>query len=207
MITFWLTARGFARSFTIAPLNVISLGTLPEEQMRMGSGLLSLNRGIASASSVALAATVFQNRLAERMILLAQDQSLAPTDADGFLQELTRLFIQLGDFGQLAQTKALSTMQRLLTAEAALHSYHDTFMIIGCISAAGILPALWMNQRRRPSPDRPGRTDRAAPAGGRTPSPASLPEAKASGALSRRHLHAGAPVATRRHRDLAIKDR
>jgi prepilin-type N-terminal cleavage/methylation domain-containing protein len=26
----------------------------------------------------------------------------------------------------------------------ALHSYHDTFILIGWISAAGIVPALWM---------------------------------------------------------------
>ena len=31
MITFWLTARGFARAFTIAPLNMASLATLPDD--------------------------------------------------------------------------------------------------------------------------------------------------------------------------------
>jgi EmrB/QacA subfamily drug resistance transporter len=154
LITFLLTARGFARAFTIAPLSAASLNTLPEMQVRMGSGLLSLNRGIASASSVALAATLFQNRLAYRAILLAQDQSLASYGRDDLLARLTTMFLHLGDLGALAQTKAMATAQRLLTSEAALHSYHDTFIIMAVLSAAGILPALWMNARR-PAPPSP----------------------------------------------------
>ena len=80
-ITFWFTVRGFTRAFTITPLSTGSLASLRESELRMGSGLLSLNRGIASAVSVALTTTVLQNRLAERMLLLVQDQSamlLAP---------------------------------------------------------------------------------------------------------------------------------
>ncbi len=73
MLTFWLTARGFSRAFTIAPLNRASLSPLNEGELRMGSALLSLNRGIAAASSVALVATFFQNRLAQRTSWLSQD--------------------------------------------------------------------------------------------------------------------------------------
>ena len=42
-------------------------------------------------------------------------------------------------------------LEQLLSAEAALHSYHDTFILIGWISAAGIVPALWMGQAKRKS--------------------------------------------------------
>lgn len=147
MITFLLTARGFARSFTIAPLNTASLRMLSEAEVRMGTGLLSLNRGVASAGSVALAATLFQNRLAARLIHLAQEQSQVAIGRSELLRTLSTMFTRLGDFSQLAESKALATVQRLLTAEAALHSYHDTFIIIACISAAGLLPAFFMKRR------------------------------------------------------------
>jgi hypothetical protein len=42
-------------------------------------------------------------------------------------------------------------LQQLFSTEAALHSYHDTFILIGWISAAGIVPALWMGNPRRKS--------------------------------------------------------
>ncbi|MGQ4810086.1 Fatty acid resistance protein FarB [Candidatus Entotheonellaceae bacterium PAL068K] len=148
MITFLLTARGFARAFTIAPLSAASLVTLRDSQVRMGSGLLSLNRGLASAGSVALAATVFQNRLAQRTMLLAQDQSLSPFGQHELMRHLTLTFERLGDFGQLASLKSLAVLQRLVSMEAALHSYHDTFIVIACISAVGLLPALCMGKRR-----------------------------------------------------------
>lgn len=147
VITFWLTARGFARAFTIAPLSAASLKALPESAVRMGTGLLSLNRGIASSCSIALAATVFQNRLSQRSLLLAQDQSMVSSGQEDLLQQLNLVFEGLGDFSQIAQTKALAMLSQLVNLEAALSSYHDTFIMIGCISAAGILPALWMGVR------------------------------------------------------------
>lgn len=182
-ITFWLTARGFARGFTIAPLSAASLAALPESEVRMGSGLLSLNRGIGSASSVALAATVFQNRLAERSILLAQDQSLAPFGGEQLLHDLQLTFERFGDFSQTAGVKSLAMLHNMVTMEAALHSYHDTFIIIGCISAAGILPALWMGRRRQradksaPTPPSPAPTTLANRNGNQADTPGRLPEA------------------------------
>jgi EmrB/QacA subfamily drug resistance transporter len=160
MITFWLTARGFARAFTIAPLSAASLKALPESEIRMGTGLLSLNRGIGSAGSVALAATIFQNRLAERAILLAQDQSFVPLGREALLRSLQLTFERLGDITQIAGMKSLAMLHRLVNMEAALHSYHDTFIIIGCISAAGILPALWMGTLKPPTAPLPSDTQK-----------------------------------------------
>jgi hypothetical protein len=150
-ITLWLTARGFARAFTIAPLSAVSLAALKESEVRMGSGLLSLNRGIASTGSVALAATVFQNRLAERTTLLAQDHMLSPLGTDNLLGSLTTTFEHLGDLNQTAQMKSLAVLHDLVGAEAALHSYHDTFLLIGTITALGIVPALWMGKASAPA--------------------------------------------------------
>jgi EmrB/QacA subfamily drug resistance transporter len=148
MITFWMTARGFARAFTIAPLSAVSLAALPETELRMGSGLLSLNRGIASAGSVALAATIFQNRLGQRAQMLVQDQSVLPFGSTELLQNTALLFERLGDFSQVATTKSLAMLHHLVTMEAALHSYHDTFLLIGLVSAAGMIPALWLGKRQ-----------------------------------------------------------
>lgn len=145
-LTFWFTMRGVARAFTIAPLTSGALATLPEAELRMGSGLLSLNRGIASACSVALVTTLFQNRLAARALLLEQDHgALGATET---LQHLFATFRGLGDVPQIAEVKALAMLQQFIDAEAALPSYHDTFIVIGCLSALSILPALWMRNPR-----------------------------------------------------------
>lgn len=114
----------------------------------MGSGLLSLNRGIASAGSVALVATLLQNRLAARTAVLTEDQSALPFGSEEVLQSLYLSFERLGDFPQVAEGKALAMLQQLFTLEAALHSYHDLFVIIGVMAAVGILPALWMGKRQ-----------------------------------------------------------
>jgi hypothetical protein len=145
-ITFWFAIRGIARSFTISPLTTASLATLPESALRMGSGLLSLNRGIASAGSVALTTALLQSRMAERMAHILQDQSAIPWGAGDVLEQFLGTFRGLGDFADIAQAKAMTMLQDMFSAEAALHSYHDTFVMIGWISALGILPALWMKK-------------------------------------------------------------
>ncbi|MCZ6875608.1 MAG: DHA2 family efflux MFS transporter permease subunit, partial [bacterium] len=125
MITFLLAARGFARAFTMAPLSVASLRPLPESQVRMGTGLLSLTRGIAASCSIALATMLWQNRLAQRTILLTQDQTALPIGQTALLEQLNLTFERLGDISQIANMKSLATLNRLINMEAALHSYHD----------------------------------------------------------------------------------
>jgi hypothetical protein len=72
-----------------------------------------------------------------------------PLGAEELLQNFFIAFQHLGDFADMAQIKAMAMLQQLFSAEAALHSYHDTFILIGWVSAAGILPALWMGSARR----------------------------------------------------------
>ena len=63
----------------------------------MGSSLLRLNRGIASAVSVVLTTTILPNRLAERVLCLVADQSAMPLGAAALLQHLFFTFRRLGD--------------------------------------------------------------------------------------------------------------
>jgi hypothetical protein len=85
-----------------------------------------------------------------------QDQSLVPFGSSELLQDFTTTFESLGDLSQMANIKAMAMLERLVTFEAALHSYHDTFLVVGLISAAAIVPALWMGKRKvvapQPSP-------------------------------------------------------
>ncbi|MEE8291010.1 MAG: hypothetical protein V3R80_05980, partial [Candidatus Tectomicrobia bacterium] len=122
---------------------------LKESEIRMGAGLRGVTRGIASASSVSLAATWYQARLATHTRLLAQEQSLVTFGRDELLQRLTLTFERLGDIGQIAQGKALAMLYNIIRTEAALYTYHETFIVIAALAAVGILPALWMTTRTR----------------------------------------------------------
>ena len=133
----------------------------PANSRQGRSSDLGIGAGIASAVSIALTTTVLQNRLAERVLLLVQDQNAMPLEAEALLQHFFLTFKHLGDFTDIAQIKAMATLQQLFSAEAALHSYHDTFILIGWMSAAGILPALWMGHAK----------SKAAKASPLTPSP------------------------------------
>ena len=125
------------------------MAALPESDLRMGAGLRGVSHGLASASSVALAATWYQERLAVHTRRLAQEQSLTGYGRDELVQSLTLTFERLGDFGQVAQGKAFAMLNNLIRAEASLLSYHETFIIVAGLSLLAILPTLWISKTVR----------------------------------------------------------
>ena len=108
-----------------------------------------------------LTTTVLQNRLAERMLALAQDQNAMPLDPKNCCTTSSSSSSSWA-ISPIWHRQSHGHAPGLFSAEAALHSYHDTFILIGWISAAGILPALWMGhttakpaQTAPPRPNRP----------------------------------------------------
>jgi hypothetical protein len=59
------------------------------------------------------------------------------------------LSISLGDFSQVASTKAMAMLSRLVQDEASLHTYHNTFVWVALLSVSGMIPALWMGRQRQ----------------------------------------------------------
>ncbi len=144
VLTFWLAFRQVARSFRAAPLLAISIRSLMASELRMGSGLLSLNRGIAGACGVAISAAILQHRTAGYTSHLGQTLAISSYGQDQLVQRLTTMFENTGDFHTLAAAKSHATLHHLLHLEASLHSYHDMFLLVGWISALCIVPTLWM---------------------------------------------------------------
>jgi hypothetical protein len=72
----------------------------------------------------------------------------------------------------MASVKAMATLNRLVSLEAGLRTYHDMFILMALISAAGIIPALWMGNRQPEAsiedtsdqePETPSATSRPSP--------------------------------------------
>ncbi len=122
--------------------------SLAVSELRMGSGLLSLNRGIAGACGVAISAAILKYRATEHAARLGQALVASSYGQDQLVQRLTTQFANLGDYGALAAVKSHTAVHRLLNQEASLHSYHDMFLLVGWISVLCIVPTLYMRVRR-----------------------------------------------------------
>ena len=70
--------RRAAQAFCHSPLTSSTLRGVPEEQLRMASGLFNLHRTLAGAVGVALTATLMDYREDVHTLLLSERQALYP---------------------------------------------------------------------------------------------------------------------------------
>jgi EmrB/QacA subfamily drug resistance transporter len=144
-----LCLRSFSFSCVNAPNMLLSLRSLPEDQVRMATGLFSVARGIAGTLGVALSATFIEHRRAIHALQLAQEQGLLQVPSQWALTDLQQLFEALGDGSEMARLKAGAHMRSLMLEEAAMGAYQDFFLVSAVVSLVTLVPGLMRQAARK----------------------------------------------------------
>ena len=74
--------RRAAQAFCNSPLASSTLRGVPDDQVRMASGLFTFHRTLGGAAGVALSATLLNYRQDVRLLLLSEQQALYPLGTD-----------------------------------------------------------------------------------------------------------------------------
>jgi DHA2 family multidrug resistance protein len=137
-----LCLRSFSFSCVNSPNMLMSLRSLPEDQVRMGTGLFSVARGIAGTFAVALSATFIEHRRALHAMRLAQEQGLLDMPSQWASTGLQHMFESLGEPPGMARLKAGVHLHGLMLEEAAVSAYQDFFLFSAFISLFTLIPGL-----------------------------------------------------------------
>lgn len=143
-----MTLRPFAYGWTNSPANFAALQMLPEHAVRMGSGLFSLVRGIASSFGVAMGATMLDTQLQVHTLQFTTDAGYAGASLDDTLGGLQGHLTHLGE-GSASRQQALGMLGQYMREEAIFASYQDIFILGGILSVVTLLPVLFLSNRRR----------------------------------------------------------
>ncbi|MGE4373120.1 MAG: DHA2 family efflux MFS transporter permease subunit [Xanthobacter sp.] len=119
--------RGTSLMMAMIPINNISLGTLPPDQLKNASGLFNLTRNLGGAVGLALINTVLNNRWDLHMARLREQVQWGSTAA---LEKLDGLTQALSGLGSDAQTAALKEMALMVRMEALVMAFADVFYIL-----------------------------------------------------------------------------
>ena len=141
--------RSFSYSCVNVPNMLMSLSTLPEDKVGMGTGLFSVVRGMASMVGVALSASFLESRREVHMLWLAQEQGRLDLPSQWTLTSLGQLFRDAGDVASLARVKAEAHVHTVMQNEASIAAYQDVFLCSALISLCSILPGLLRQPARR----------------------------------------------------------
>jgi len=135
--------RGASLMLCMVPINNLSLGTLPPEQLKNASGLYNLTRNLGGAVGLAVINTVLNNRMDLHLQRLHESVAWGRGVAEDTLAGLTQqLSSQIPD-GDLAALKQLSLIVR---RQASVLAFADVFVVLTAMFAGMALLAVFMKK-------------------------------------------------------------
>jgi EmrB/QacA subfamily drug resistance transporter len=138
-----LLRRG-AQAFCHSPLTSSTLGGVPEDQVRMASGLFSLHRQLAGTIGVALTATLMDYREDVHTQIFSERQALYPLGTTIATDAIREVLIHDGNRDGVLAQKTAGVLRQQLSDAAALAGYHDLFFMFAALTLFSLLPVLLM---------------------------------------------------------------
>jgi EmrB/QacA subfamily drug resistance transporter len=138
-----LLRRG-AQAFCHSPLTSSTLGGVPEDQVRMASGLFSLHRQLAGTMGVALTATLMDYREEVHTLILSERQALYPLGTEVATDTIRQVLMHDGNRDGVLAQKIAGVLRQQLSDAAALAGYHDLFFMFAALTLFSLLPVMLM---------------------------------------------------------------
>lgn len=141
--------RGAALMFCIVPINVIALGTLPQEELKNASGLYNLTRNLGGAFGLAGINTVMTERTNFHWNRMVDFINPGRWEVQQYIDSIGAMF---GDRSYADQTQlAVKMMANKVQGQAYVMSFIDTFTVLTIIFAAAAI-AVFFAQKPKQAP-------------------------------------------------------
>jgi DHA2 family multidrug resistance protein len=151
--------RRGAQAFCHSPLTSSTLGAVPEDQVRMASGLFSLHRTLAGTMGVALTATLMNYREDVHTLIFSDRQALYPLGTELATNTIREVLIQDGNGVGLLAQKTAGVLRQQLSDAAALAGYHDLFYMFATLTLFSLVPVLLMRSGKSVLPLKVGKNE------------------------------------------------
>jgi len=140
--------RGVSLMIAMIPINNLSLGTLPPQQIKNASGLFNLMRKLGGAVGLALINTVLNNRWDLHLVRLHESVSWGNDAAVERLETMTQA---MGALGSDAASAALKTLSQQVRIQAEVMAFSDVFLVLTVLFVGLILGAAFMRRPKMPA--------------------------------------------------------
>ena len=156
----WMNgARYFALGFVYAPMTRAALAALLPEQVRMGSGLVTLiQNGLAPAFGLVVMVNVLQHQTEYYSGMLAQGQTASSLPWSDVVAPVRTLLHDAGETLALVTNGSMAMLHHHLLQQASVAAYQDCFLLLSlCLVVAPLI--LTLRPRPQPQPARDNRYD------------------------------------------------
>ncbi len=131
---YWpLIWRGFGTVIMFLPLSIVTLGTLPKNEVASGSGFFSLTRQLGGSIGIAAITTlVAKQQFVHRSQLISDISDMNPAYTDR-MNSGTSFFNATSGDPTAVHSQALTLIDNALNRQAELLSYRDVFFFVALI--------------------------------------------------------------------------
>ncbi|MFQ5684244.1 MAG: MFS transporter, partial [Candidatus Binatia bacterium] len=150
-IFFLIAVKSVGQSMMNAPLNTVALGALPEDKVRMGSGIIGLSRGLGASFAIAILSFLLEKQTFLNLDSMTplQGAHLAETGRYQVLAQIHGMLLHAGEYGIALENKAQALLGYSLLQEATIHAYQELFLLIAAVYVVMILLVLFLRLNRR----------------------------------------------------------
>jgi DHA2 family multidrug resistance protein len=136
--------RGFGQQFALAPIIILSLGSLAPSRLKLASGLFNLMRNLGGAIGIALCGTILNDRSNVHFLHLAEHLNGSNASAQALLSQVAATdAARWGGDTVHGTAAALHQLWTLTFREAQTQAFADAFLaIMVCLIAATFLVPL-----------------------------------------------------------------
>jgi len=129
---FWpLVWRGLGSVMMFLPLSIATLGSLPRHDVPAASGFYNLTRQLGGSLGVAILTTLLSRREAVHRAVLVENISQYRQAAVDRLNGMIAFFQSRGADIHTAQTKAMASLDQVVSGQVAVRAFADLFLYVG----------------------------------------------------------------------------
>jgi DHA2 family multidrug resistance protein len=152
--TFWslvgmVMVSRLGLGFINPSLNASALKALPPDKVRQGAGVANFMRQLGGAFGINLMVAFLESRTSFHADALTATQDWGNKTTDRFLTLVEELLRDAGLPHQAQKAGALDYLGTVVHAKAQMLAFSDTFIIIGVVSLAALLPAFLLSRSQR----------------------------------------------------------
>ena len=148
-IAWRLVLMGVGLALTMSPLSNGVMSTLPKDKIGVGAGVFNLFKNIGGSVGIAVMGTLLTTRQDVHTQMLGQYVTTSSDTAMEVLAALQSGFVHSGMSAGQAQSASLLTLQGMVIKQASVAAFADVFLITALLCAIGIIPALFIKDRKK----------------------------------------------------------
>jgi EmrB/QacA subfamily drug resistance transporter len=135
----------------ITPLTRIAMTVLRPHEVREGSGLEGVVRGIGGAFGVALTGVIMEKRHSWHFGHLVEDHGFASIDSIRLLEGIRGILWGNGSVGPQMQVQAMSLLRAEFAQAALIGAFQDTLVLLALLQVLAIIPTLLIYSGKAPT--------------------------------------------------------